>query len=177
MPQNKDEMLNQLLPSEAFHQIVSPNLHRILPNIRQKFIRLNKSDRQMELLKLVKEDVRKRRPVIVFANQAKGSDFAAMFLNDQGIPAVNLNGDMLSKIRVGQFEKFQTGLVNVLATTDIVSRGLDTTRVGSLQRVSVPPATNSISIAGMPCDQLRLPIVHGRLHPSRGACGTLWQRF
>lgn len=83
----------------------------------------------MELLALVKADVAKRRPVIVFGNKSATSDYVSIFLNDHGVSCVNLNGDMLQQIRVGQFEKFQTGEVNVLSTTDIASRGLDTTRV------------------------------------------------
>lgn len=35
---------------------------------------------------------------------------------------------MLQKIRVGRFEQFQNGHVDVLSTTDIGSRGLNTTR-------------------------------------------------
>lgn len=52
-----------------------------------------------------------------------------MFLNENGIEAINLHGDMLYDIRQGQFKKYQDGLVNILVTTDIGSRGLNTTRV------------------------------------------------
>lgn len=52
-----------------------------------------------------------------------------MFLNENGIEAVNLHGDMLYDIRQGKFKKFQDGLVNILVTTDVGSRGLNTIRV------------------------------------------------
>lgn len=129
MPTNSEELLQSIIDPKTLHRIVSPNLHRILPHVPQKFMRMNKAGRPMELLALVKADVVKKRPVIVFGNKSATSDYVSMFLNDHGVSCVNLNGDMLQQIRVGQFEKFQTGEVNVLSTTDIASRGLDTTRV------------------------------------------------
>lgn len=56
------------------------------------------------------------------------SDYVSIFLNDNGVNCINLNGDMLQKIRIGRFEQFQNGSVDVLSTTDIGSRGLNTTR-------------------------------------------------
>lgn len=35
---------------------------------------------------------------------------------------------MLQKIRIGRFDQFQNGTVDVLSTTDVGSRGLNTTR-------------------------------------------------
>lgn len=52
-----------------------------------------------------------------------------MFLNENGIEAVNLHGDMLYEMRLGKFKKFQDGIVNTLVCTDIGSRGLNTIRV------------------------------------------------
>lgn len=54
-----------------------------------------------------------------------------MFLNENGIDTVNLHGDMPYEIRLGKFEKYQKGLVNVMVSTDVGSRGLNTIRVNS----------------------------------------------
>lgn len=129
MPTNIEEILTEIIDVSTVHQVVSPSLHKILPHIKQKFIRIRKSEKPLELLALVKNDLEKRRPVIVFANKTATSDFIEIFLKEHGISCVSLNGDLLSKIRVDQFKKFQTGEVNVLASTDVGSRGLDTTRV------------------------------------------------
>lgn len=90
---------------------------------------MNKSDRPAHLITLVKKDLLRKNPVIIFGNKSATSDYISLFLNDNGVNCINLNGDMLHQIRLGRFEKFQTGEVNVLSTTDIGSRGLDTTRV------------------------------------------------
>lgn len=129
MPLNVEELLHEIIDTTTLNEIISPNLHKILPHIKQKFIRIRKDDRPQKLLELVKASIDKRRPVIIFGNKAVTSDYISIFLNDQGIKAISLNGDLLKIIRDGQFQKFQTGEVNVLATTDVASRGLDTSRV------------------------------------------------
>lgn len=128
MPTNISESLNRIIDTETIHQVVSENLHKVMPHVKQKFLRVNKSERPALLLQLVKQEVIKKRPVIVFGNKSQTSDFVSLFLTNGGVNCVNLNGDMLQKIRVGQFEKFQSGEVDVLSTTDVGSRGLDTTR-------------------------------------------------
>lgn len=132
LPSNTYDMLAMFIDPETVQEVVSPNMHQLLPQIHQKFIRMRKSNRPLELLQIVKSEVAKHRPVVVFGNKSTTSDFISIFLNDNGIGCAALNGDMLHKIRVGQFAKFQNGEVNVLSTTDVASRGLDTTRVKSI---------------------------------------------
>lgn len=129
MPTNIEELLHTIIDTSTIDEAVSPNLHQILPHIQQKFIRMRKQERPLALLAVVKAELAKRRPIIVFGNKSVTSDYVAIFLNENGIDAISLNGDLLKVIRDGQFEKFQSGKVNVLSTTDIASRGLDTKRV------------------------------------------------
>lgn len=129
MPPNIEELLHSIIDTSTIDEVVSPNLHKVLPHIQQKFIRMRKQERPLALLALVKAELAKRRPVIVFGNKSVTSDYVSIFLNDNGIDAISLNGDLLQVVREGQFGKFQSGKVNVLSTTDIASRGLDTKRV------------------------------------------------
>lgn len=129
MPQNRDDLLHHVIDPETVYEIVSPNLHKILPHVKQTFHRTRKNERPMKLLKLIRKDLDKRRPVIVFGNKTATSDYVSIILNENGIGAVSLNGDLLKVVRDGQFSKFQEGEVNVLSTTDLASRGLDTKRV------------------------------------------------
>lgn len=138
MPTNTNEILQNVINPETIVRVVSPNLHRLLSHVPQRFLRINKSDRPVQLLSIVKSDLQKSRPLIIFANKSATSDFINIFLNNNGINCVNLNGDMLQKIRLGRFHKFQTGDVNVLATTDVASRGLDTTRVRHVVNFDFP---------------------------------------
>lgn len=85
--------------------------------------------RPIQMLSIVKKELSKNRPVIVFSNKSATSDYVSIFLNEHDVECANLNGDMIVQIRSGQFNKFQNGQVHVLSTTDVASRGLDTTRV------------------------------------------------
>lgn len=129
MPTNIAESLELIIDVNTLHTVVSPFLHKVMPHITQKFIRVRKSQRPIELLSLVKKDIDKKRPVIVFSNKKATSDYVSIFLNDQGIETVSMNNLAAERIRRQQFLKFQTGQVNVLSTTDLASRGLDTKRV------------------------------------------------
>ncbi|XP_055839847.1 probable ATP-dependent RNA helicase DDX28 [Episyrphus balteatus] len=138
MPTNTDQILQNIIDTSTLHQVVSPNLHRLMPHITHKFLRMNKSDRPANILTLVKSELAKKRPVIVFGNKSSTSDYVSMFLNNNGVNCINLNGDMLMKIRIGRFEQFQQGHVDVLSTTDVGSRGLDTTRARQVVNFDFP---------------------------------------
>lgn len=129
MPSNTQELLQDVIDTTTMHEVVSPSLHRLLPNVTQTFLRMSKIHRPIQLLAIVKEELSKKRPVIIFSNKSSSCDYVSIFLNDHDIECINLNGDMMMQIRRGQFNKFQTGQVHVLSTTDVASRGLDTTRV------------------------------------------------
>lgn len=129
MPTNVGQMLETIVDPSTLHEVVSPRLHKILPHVEQHFIRMTKTERPVQLLRLCKQALDRRQPCIVFANKSATSDYISMFLNENNVECVNLNGDMQAAIRIGKFDKFQSGAVSVLSTTDIASRGLDTTRV------------------------------------------------
>ncbi|KAH8333526.1 hypothetical protein KR059_000501 [Drosophila kikkawai] len=128
MPTNTKEILDRVIDVDTIREVVSPHLHHLMPHVTQKFLRLSKADRPATLLSLVKQDLAKRRPLILFSNKSATSDYVSIFLNNSGVNCLNLNGDMLMKIRLGRFEQFQNGGCDVLSTTDVGSRGLDTTR-------------------------------------------------
>lgn len=117
MPTNVEESLQLIIDTSTLTPVVSPYLHKVMPHITQKFIRMRKSQRPIELLNLVKKDVDKKRPVIVFSNRKATTDYVSIFLNDHGIETVSMNNLAIEKIRRQQFKKFQTGQVNVLSTT------------------------------------------------------------
>lgn len=128
MPTNIEQTLHEIIDTKTLSQVVSPNLHRLMSHVEQRFLRMNKSDRPAHLLSLVKKELKQRKPMIIFSNKTPTSDYISIFLNNSGIKCLNLNGDMLMQIRSGCFKEFQSGECDVLSTTDVGSRGLDTTR-------------------------------------------------
>lgn len=142
MPTGTNEILRPIIDPTTIRQVISPNLHRILPHVRQTFLRMRKISRPLQMLSLVKQSLEKKRPVMIFGNKSATSDYVSIFLNDHGVDCINLNGDMLQKIRAGRFESFQHGQVHVLSTTDVASRGLDTTRVSFIENAFFMPDFN-----------------------------------
>ncbi|KAJ6622126.1 putative ATP-dependent RNA helicase DDX28 [Pseudolycoriella hygida] len=138
MPNNSNEMLQQVIDPTTVSKVVSPNLHRILPNVTQNFLRMSKMHRPIQMLSIVKKELSKTRPVIIFSNKSSTSDYVSIFLEEHDIANVNLNGDMVMQLRLGQFEKFQTGQVHVISTTDVVSRGLNTIRARHIINFDFP---------------------------------------
>lgn len=157
MPTNVEESLELIIDTNTLDEAVSPYLHKIMPNITQKFVRTRKSQRPIQLLSIVKKDLDKKRPIIVFSNKRETCDFISMFLNDYGIECISLNKSHLEKIRRQQFKKFQTGQANVLSATDLSSRGLDTKRVCNIlhQFMLLSKMRNEIYLFFVHCFQAR----------------------
>nr|CAD7440677.1 unnamed protein product [Timema bartmani] len=204
MPTSLPEILGEVVAMDSLVKVTTGHLHRILPHVPQKFLRLGRSQKPEQLLKLVKADLANKEPVIVFRyykklnleevhppltwrksgnpfkenhpqcirpgsnadlpifispvfcessaldhattkavnvefnvevacnsndNKATTCDWVSMFLNENGVKCVNFNGEMAYVLRQGKFKQFQDGEVNVIACTDIGSRGLNTIRV------------------------------------------------
>ncbi|XP_075225253.1 putative ATP-dependent RNA helicase Dbp21E2 isoform X2 [Lycorma delicatula] len=129
MPKQIPDSLHALIPGNMLVKIEGGRLHHVLPHVPQHFLKMNLTDRPSKLLSVVRESLSKKEPVMVFSNRSPTCDWATMFMNENGIKAVNLNGDMPYEIRAGKFKQFQDGEVDVISCTDIGSRGLDTRRV------------------------------------------------
>lgn len=138
MPTNCDDIFREIIDTNILQRVVSDDLHKILPYVTQKFLRMSKADRPEHLLRIVKNETQKKRPIIIFSNKSATCDYVSLFLEDNGVECPNLNGDMLMKIREGRFEKFQNGEVNVLSTTDCIGRGLNTVRARHIINFDFP---------------------------------------
>lgn len=138
IPRSAEEILSQVVPYSSFTKLATKHLHRLLPHVPQKFVRLSHLDKPARLLELVKKDVSRQLPVVVFSNRSDRCDWVSMFLNENDVPCVNLNGSMAEHFRNGRFEEFRSGQNLVLSCTDVVSRGLDTTNVHQVINYDVP---------------------------------------
>lgn len=139
MPNNYQDLFKAIIDTKTIKEVKGRNLHKLIRRVPQRFFRVNKSDRPSHLLGIVKSEAKKNdRPVIVFSNRTPTADFVSLMLNEAGVECVNLTGDMLVQIRLGRFERFQSGEVNVLSTTDVGSRGLDTRRAAHIINFDFP---------------------------------------
>ena len=138
MPRSAEEILAKTVPFNSFTKITTERLHRLLPHVPQKFIRLSHLDKPAKLLELAKKDTSRKLPLIIFSNKSERCDWVSMFLNENGIPCTNLNGTMSQHFRENRYEAFRSGKYLALSCTDIVSRGLDTTNTHHVINFDVP---------------------------------------
>ncbi|XP_042879794.1 probable ATP-dependent RNA helicase DDX28 [Penaeus japonicus] len=137
-PRSLKTILDPIVDMDSVVRISTPYLHHIMPHIPQKFIRINHLTKAEKLLELAKNDAKKGVPFIVFSNSSKTSDWVSLYLNENDIPCVNLNGNMAAAVRDGRFEAFQSGQALGLSCTDLTSRGLDTVRAGHIINFEFP---------------------------------------
>lgn len=138
MPRSAEEILAETVPFSSFNKITTDRLHRLLPHVPQKFIRLSHLDKPAKLLELVKKDANRQLPLIIFTNKSERCDWVSMFLNENGISCINLNGTMSQHFRENRYETFRSGKYLVLSCTDVVSRGLDTINTHHVINFDVP---------------------------------------
>lgn len=141
LPTDPEALLLPLLGpggAQTVRRISSPGLHQLQRKVTQRFMRMNKSDRPSQLLGIVKGEVQRGRPVLVFSNRTPTADFVSLLLNGAGVECLNLTGDMQVAIREGRFAQFQNGQCPVLSTTDVASRGLDTGAVAHVVNFDFP---------------------------------------
>ncbi|CAL1533066.1 unnamed protein product [Lymnaea stagnalis] len=129
MPVALEKTLGEFLPLESMVKVSTQGLHHLQPHVKQTFLRINNQRKPEKLIELVKLNIEKNHPTIVFANNNKTCYFVHKLLGENGVECLQLSGEMLPKERRGVFEKFRDGFCNVLVATDIASRGLDTVNV------------------------------------------------
>ncbi|XP_045447209.1 probable ATP-dependent RNA helicase DDX28 [Melitaea cinxia] len=142
LPYELPEAVNSFMDPQSLRTVTTSNIHKILPHVPHKFIRLGKAQKPVELLKLVQADVNLKRPVMIFSNKTATCDFVSMFLNENNIECVNINGQMAVPLKLGKFDLYRNGSVNVLSCTDIASRGLDTLRTRHIINYDFPLYTS-----------------------------------
>ncbi|XP_049868379.1 probable ATP-dependent RNA helicase DDX28 [Pectinophora gossypiella] len=138
MPHELPESVSSFVAPDSLKTVTTSNLHKVMPHVPQKFIRLGKAQKPLELLKLVQADMNQNRPVMIFSNKTTTCDFVSMFLNENNIECININGQMPVDLKMGKFDMYRSGKVNVLSCTDIASRGLDTIRTQHIINYDFP---------------------------------------
>lgn len=127
------------MQEKLLSDVTTDNFHRVM--VPQKFLRVKGCDKSMTLLKLVKPRAVKKIPFIVFSNDSSTSNWLSLFLNEFGIHAIHLNGEMTMAARLGKFAAFQNGEFSVLSATNAGARGLDTVHVNNIINYDFPLST------------------------------------
>ncbi|XKL66598.1 hypothetical protein PGB90_010018 [Kerria lacca] len=138
MPTSLPDILGEVVNVDSIEKVCTGNLHRVLPNVSQKFLRITRSTKPAYLLQIVKKEYKKKQPIIVFCNKSETCDWVSVFLSENNVKNIKLNGNMKLSERQKKFEEFQNGEVDVLISTSICARGLDTRRVKHVVNYEFP---------------------------------------
>ncbi|XP_071542618.1 probable ATP-dependent RNA helicase DDX28 [Panulirus ornatus] len=138
LPRSLHTILDPVVEIESIMKISTPYLNRLMPHVSQRFFRVSHRTKAEKLIELVKKDAKKGTPVIIFSNYTKTSNWLSLFLNENGVSCINLNGEMGAEVRKGRFQAYQSGQVLALSCTDLTSRGLDTVKVGHVINYEFP---------------------------------------
>jgi len=118
------ETLQDMLP--YLHTCTS-SLHRVLPHVRHKFVKIAQNEKPEKLLELLREDLEiPDRRTVVFCNTTQSCDFLGHFLTVNEIPHIKLHSSIAIQERSNLFQEFQKEKARILLCTDVGSRGLDT---------------------------------------------------
>ncbi|XP_078067036.1 putative ATP-dependent RNA helicase DDX28 [Mustelus asterias] len=140
-PGGVGELLSKVTDLGSITTIKSKGLHHLMPHVKQKFMKVKRTDKASDLLQMLKELVAEKAGagVLVFCNSAPTVNWLGYVLEDHGIKHARLQGSMNAEKRSGIFCTFQHGLIDILLCTDIASRGLDTQRVEVVINYDFPP--------------------------------------
>lgn len=148
-PEGVGEIISKVADLGSIITIKSQRLHHLMPHVKQTFMKVRGSDKLMELNHALKRVEQDRAGVLVFCNSSSTVNWLGFALDDLGVRHMRLQGAMPAAMREGIFRNFQQGLVDVLVSTDIASRGLDTQRVKLIVNYDFPVShTDYIHRAG-----------------------------
>ncbi|CAF3587775.1 unnamed protein product [Rotaria socialis] len=126
IPTATEETLKELISTDEIDKMSTPSVHRIMPHVPQKFYRIGNQQKLGLVLKLVKYDIEKKHPCLIFCNQTKTVRFLRQFFHDQRIDILVMHSHMTDTKRAKNLEDFRNGENKIMCATDIISRGVDT---------------------------------------------------
>lgn len=104
--------------------------------IKQRVIFVNNENRSPLLRKLIKEE--KLGQTLVFMANKRATDNIAMKFKKHGLNAQSFHGDLDQEERNLTLQEFKDKKINILFTTDLVSRGLDIDDISCVINFDLP---------------------------------------
>ncbi|HXR44315.1 MAG TPA: DEAD/DEAH box helicase, partial [Pseudolysinimonas sp.] len=120
--------------------LVDPSVHEVVgeevasETIEHRVLLLDQRDKQEILTELVSGPGKK----LVFARTRAFTEQLADMLDDAGIDAVSLHGDLTQSRRTRALERLTSGRVDVLVATDVAARGIHVDDIALVIQADAP---------------------------------------
>lgn len=101
-------------------------LHRSLPNVQHLFEKAAGQDKITLLKDILRREAAKAKRLLVFCNTVQSARAVEYAVNEDGSTnAVSYHGELNSKEREANLDKFRSGEEKIMVCTDLAARGLD----------------------------------------------------
>lgn len=139
-PGGVTDVLSKVTDLGSMVVVRSKGLHFLMPHVQQRFLKVKGADKVLELQEALKQLQQEGGggAALVFCNKSSTVNWLGYMLEELGVQHLRLQGQMPAAVRAGVFRSFQRGAVDVLLSTDIGSRGLDTSRVSLVVNYDCP---------------------------------------
>lgn len=142
LPKDITSAIDNIIPD--IKHITTPLLHRAPPRIKQRFIPVPSQGGGKQSLLVETLRMNQSNKTIIFCNSIKTCEALQSFLKKEGYPSIHFHKYMTFEDRKKHFEDFTSGETMLLITTDIGSRGLDTTMVDHVIMYDFPKKWNRL---------------------------------
>ena len=106
-------------------EVVTANLHHILPHVKYHFIKSLQPEKPAELVRILKLKISKDKKAVIFVNNSSTCNWLSKYLNEQEISHFKLSGKNNPEERQKIFREFKSKDSGLIISTDLASRGLD----------------------------------------------------
>ncbi len=127
--------ITQTYLSNAVHIQIEPE-QRTVVNIEQFFIEVRENQKQEILIRLV--EAQQTKLGLIFCNTKRKVDELYAALQNKGLPAEALHGDMKQLMRTRVMNRFKSGEIRFLVATDVAARGIDVDDIDLVVNYDLP---------------------------------------
>jgi ATP-dependent RNA helicase DeaD len=134
MPQRIRQIANNYLNSPVSIEIRMETA--TVKSIEQRFVYASGHQKPDTLLRIL--SVEDYQGVIVFVRTKSSTEEVAEILQQQGLRAMAIHGDITQNLRERIIAQFRQGAIDILVATDVAARGLDVERVTHVINYDLP---------------------------------------
>lgn len=109
--------------------------------VKQEYVFIHQDKKLEAFDEILKK--RRRGTCIIFCNTIKMADIINKHVNNLGLKALALHGEMRQQDRSNVMKKIKSKEIEILIATDIASRGIDIKKVGTIINYDIPYKADS----------------------------------
>jgi superfamily II DNA/RNA helicase len=117
----------------VFHEVDSPT--QTVDKMAHRFLLVHEMDKHRVAAAITRSASR----CLIFTNTKRAADRLARQLEDDGVDAKAIHGDLRQEVRERALKRFSNGKLAVLVATDVAARGLDIDELDIVIQADPPP--------------------------------------